>query len=224
MENYKQYIENKEKYMNISISINNQEGGKKRIIYTLDNGYTGYKVEISNNIKIYKPLYDKDKNDGKIKDYKLIKTIESFESIFIGKSTDEIWCGCKEKLKNYIGNSILVKLSKYKYIHIGAEVTEFKIKEEIIRYESPVGPNGVPYPYAVGEKNTYFMEGEIVPNCELQYQMHPNNYVNGNYCCDCLQKYCSKNKKIKKDKTKPVERERFKVKYISGREFLYIKN
>ncbi len=80
------------------------------------------------------------------------------ERIFIPKGYDAIDLH-NHKLKNHKylrGNSILLKV-KNKYIYIGDEIYEFKTKDEIIEYYSPIGNNDVPYPIAFGKENIYFM-------------------------------------------------------------------
>ena len=39
--------------------------------------------------------------------------------------------------------------SRYKYVYIGSEIYEFESHDPIKQYESPVGNNGVPYPYGI---------------------------------------------------------------------------
>lgn len=57
------------------------------------------------------------------------------------------------------GNSLLLQISDKLYIHVGDCVFSFEPVEDdtIVKYYSPVGNNDVPYPYAVGKKNVYFM-------------------------------------------------------------------
>lgn len=82
------------------------------------------------------------------------------------------------------GNTFLVHVSGSKYVHIGAELYSFETRdgEKIVHYYSPIGGNDVPYPYAVGERYTYFLlDATTVPNEVLdlkkdgytQYYGHP---------------------------------------------------
>jgi len=88
---------------------------------------------------------------------KLIKTFSNFEKVFIGKSA--------EHGKRFDGNSILIKMDTHKYIFIGREIYSFTTKDEILKYRSDVGNSDVPYPFAVGTKNTYFViEDTYLPN------------------------------------------------------------
>lgn len=84
------------------------------------------------------------------KEYKYDKLVYSskYSRIFIGEDID--WKEAK-------GNSILIEKSKHNYVFIGECIYEFHTPDEIIEYHSPVGNSNVPYPYAIGEKNVYFM-------------------------------------------------------------------
>lgn len=70
--------------------------------------------------------------------------------------------------RNYVrsnGNSILVKVGDKRYMYIGKDVYTFETLDEIIDYKSPIGPNDVPYPYAIGTDFTYLMiEDVYMPN------------------------------------------------------------
>ncbi len=64
-------------------------------------------------------------------------------------------------------NSLLVYLGSGKYMYIGHSVYTFTTinKEKIQDFYSPIGNSDVPYPYAVGENNTYLMLAEeSIPN------------------------------------------------------------
>lgn len=70
------------------------------------------------------------------------------------------------------GNSLLVQVSARKFIFIGTEIFLFDIapKDSIVKFISFMGPNGVPYPYAIGKKYTYLMLGECKQGkCEYVY-------------------------------------------------------
>lgn len=55
------------------------------------------------------------------------------------------------------GNSILVQIDKSKYIHIGCQMYEFNLNENVLKYHSYIGPNDVPYPVIIGQNNIYFV-------------------------------------------------------------------
>ena len=78
--------------------------------------------------------------------------------VFVGK--DKEWLR-----KSFEGSSILVQLTKKKYLSIGSIIYTFEIDEDIVGYYSQVGNNDVMYPYAIGEKNTYLLlEDTYLPN------------------------------------------------------------
>ena len=64
--------------------------------------------------------------------------------------------------KEFDGNTILVKLSDKRYIYIGDGISEFTSLHKIVDYQSPVGNNDVPYPYAIDEKDNYYLMLESV--------------------------------------------------------------
>ena len=78
--------------------------------------------------------------------------------VFVGKD--------KEYLKKeFEGSSILVQLTKKKYLHIGQSISTCEIDDEITGYCSSVGNSDVMYPYAIGAQNTYlFLENTYIPN------------------------------------------------------------
>ena len=66
------------------------------------------------------------------------------------------------------GNTLLLELAPLRYLCVcNTGVFEFSTPpgDEIVRYVSVMGNNAVPYPYAVGKKNTYLMiEDVFIPN------------------------------------------------------------
>ena len=63
------------------------------------------------------------------------------------------------KKGTYKGNTLLIEKTKNKYLHIAGDILEFEPPDGdvIEKYFSGLGNNGVPYPYAVGKKNTYLL-------------------------------------------------------------------
>lgn len=123
----------------------------------LDNGSEPFVANVSpSQVEIYTQLY-KDINGEE--SYELGKKVVDtpYKRIFIGDN-DLKDKGAAPKGR-YPGNSILICIGSGKYIYAGHEVyfLETKDGEEIKQYYSPVGNSHVPYPYAVGEKYTYFM-------------------------------------------------------------------
>jgi hypothetical protein len=132
----------------------------------IDNGSKPFVVDVyPSHIEIYKQILknidgkEQYERDRKIKD-------TTYKKIFIGDNNLKITEGVAPK-GMYPGNSILVQINNEEYIYIGHEIYSFNIHEgdKILRYYSPVGNSAVPYPYAIGEKYTYFMlDRQTVPN------------------------------------------------------------
>ena len=128
--------------------------------FTHDNGGRPFLVCIKGKVvKVFMIEYIVP-DDFDVKKYHYSKLIKEYEpeKIFIGKSpknkTNECGCGYG---KQFDGNSILLELKKNRYVFIGDCVYEFTPEDKIMSYFSPVGANDVPYPFALGEKNVYFM-------------------------------------------------------------------
>jgi hypothetical protein len=108
-----------------------------------------------------------------------IKLVDKFKhkKVFIGKSIkNERTTFSGGYGKYFDGNSILLNLSKNKYVYIGESIYSFETKnDKILEYHSPVGNSDVPYPVAVGEKYVYF----LIKNCYLQkieFEDFPKKY------------------------------------------------
>ena len=137
------------------------------------------KIEYTVGLGLFKPRPPKS-------DYNKVIYEADFEEIFIGTDKSKIY-------GNYwwaTGNSILVKLSKNKYVFIGSVISEFNTKEEIQEYYSEVGNSSVSYPYAIGKKYTYLMiepvkmlNSKINFKKEQPYDKYYEN-ENGSYISD----------------------------------------
>ena len=68
------------------------------------------------------------------------------------------WSGYDTSPNKVHHNTILIKITKYKYIFVGGTVYQFVTKEEINDYVSIMGNSDVPYPIAFSESYLYFME------------------------------------------------------------------
>ncbi len=71
----------------------------------------------------------------------------------------------------------MIEVTAEEYVYVGENIKVLRCKEKIQRYFSPLG-NNLPYPYAVGKYNTYFLwePGAIVPNKELLGLEDPNEF------------------------------------------------
>lgn len=90
-----------------------------------------------------------------------------YHRIFIGdKGLDAKYNKCCYH-PNHKGNSFLIERRPGVYIHVGMEAFRFQTRggERILKYYSPVGNSDVPYPYAIGERYTYFLLDHVtLPN------------------------------------------------------------
>jgi len=137
--------------------------------FTHNNGGRPYLVYVGkSHVYIYmrddKKYYidwDNYSDDDKKNAWMYIKLVGKYKPtrVFIGKSPLNEMTGFSGGYgKRFDGNSILLKIAKNRYVFIGAYVYEFSTNNDnIIAYWSPVGNNDVPYPFAYGEKNIYFM-------------------------------------------------------------------
>ena len=73
-----------------------------------------------------------------------------------------VWIGGSGKTK---GSSLFVHVSGNKYVFIGDHVAIYTINDTIKDFKGIVGNSDVVYPFAVGEKNTYFfLDDDYLPN------------------------------------------------------------
>ena len=72
------------------------------------------------------------------------------------------WSGYDSSSNKVHHNTILIKITKYKYIFVGGSVYQFVTKEEINDFVSVMGNSDVPYPVAFSESHLYFMEHDEV--------------------------------------------------------------
>jgi len=113
-----------------------------------DNGGRPFKVVCQNqDISIYRHPVTKT-TQKTLKYSVLVKSITSFLGYWSGFDTSE----------NQIhGNSILIKISKRKYLYVGSRIYSFSTIDEIIDYTSYVHFSDVPCPVAYGTHFLYFM-------------------------------------------------------------------
>jgi hypothetical protein len=130
--------------------------------FTHDNGGKPFKVNISNeSINVFNNETEK----------KLL-TIKNYVKVFIGN--DPEYPGSK-------GNSILVRVNEENYVYIGTSIYQFKPKEKILKFYSPLGNSDVVYSYGISENFIYlFAEKKVVkkqdvpPNEDPYYLMYQN--------------------------------------------------
>jgi hypothetical protein len=121
------------------IKVSKTRKRKGKFYDTHDNGSKAFRVYVDGKkIAIYKGKYSE---GDEIHFDKLVKEL-TVKDIYIGKPE---------------GNSILLKIAKNRYMHIGTEVYEFDMDDKVDHYFSMIGNSDVPYPVLLGTENVYFM-------------------------------------------------------------------
>lgn len=139
---------------------------RKKTYLIVDNGARPFVVDVyGSRSEIYRQKYN-DEREEWVRVKKIFETL--FSKIFIGDNDlrDKSYANKGQ----FPGNSILLEIDQGKYIYIGDTIYSFETRnnEKITKYYSPVGNSQVPYPYAVGENNTYFMlDKKSLPNSFL---------------------------------------------------------
>ena len=141
---------------------------KSKTYYTHDNGGRPFKVVIKDKkVYVYKYKNYDETTDTDLYSEKSIKYEKKdyfkCKKIFIGKSPKNkstiLSGGYGPK---FTGNSILLQITKNKYIFIGYKIFSFTSKSEIKKFVSPVGNSDVPYPYAIDIDGRYYLMIEDV--------------------------------------------------------------
>ena len=142
-------------------------GGRPFVVYVTKK-QSNYTVRIySKDIKNY--YIDKDdwsKIDNKNR-WMYIRHIGTYtaKNIWIGKGYNRDWVGRKVPSldlwyhKMFIGNSVLLQITKNEFIYIGMIIARIKFPKDdkIVEFHSVIGGNDVPYPFIIGNKNVYFL-------------------------------------------------------------------
>lgn len=154
-----------------------EKHSKEKVYFIHDNGRRPFIVYLSKEqISVYREVQNKfyvretDRaadNDRKNAWFYIehVVTKKNCKKVWVGKSiSNDMTEWLKSDAKEFLGNSILVKINTSRYLFIGETVYEFSPNEEIKNFYSPVGNNDVPCPYAIGEDYVYFMmERKRVP-------------------------------------------------------------
>jgi hypothetical protein len=136
-----------------------------KVYYTIDNGREPFKVEINTKQKtlnVFKITKEELDDDCRVifREYGKNVVNTKFVNIFIGKSPkNKMTNFSKGYGKKFDGNSILAQLNSNTYLYVGSMIYSFVVDndEEISGYQSPVGNNLYPYPYAISNKRVYFL-------------------------------------------------------------------
>jgi hypothetical protein len=128
--------------------------------YTLENGGKKFKVMINKGkFCVYGLTPDKESKNPVYN--KLLIKPTTYHKAFIGKDNAKYNI---YKEKDFTGNSILINLYKGQnlYMFIGHMIYTFNTSDDVVKkYISIVGNSGVPYPFAIGEKNIYLISEKI---------------------------------------------------------------
>lgn len=132
--------------------------------HTLDNGLEPCKVEINKKQKtlnVFKLTKEEVNDDYCVISREYGKKVLStkYINLFIGKSPkNKTTIFSKGYGKKFDGNSILAQLNSNTYLYVGSMIYSFVVEndEEIRAYQSSVGNNLFPYPYAISNKRVYF--------------------------------------------------------------------
>ena len=131
--------------------------GKPKNIYEInDNAAFPFVVfDYGGRVDIYNNHFNEASNKGELKN-KLMDV--KYEQIFIGDNdlNDPYWAFKRGVAK---GNTILLQISKDKYMFIGKGVLSFSTKngDTIRKFYSPIGGNYDSFPYAIGDKYVYLL-------------------------------------------------------------------
>ena len=128
------------------------KGAKTYMIH--DNYSVPFIVDVApGKATVFKTTFEENKE---FKKAAVVKEI-AYKQIWIGDNM----LGGKyyAKKDQYKGNSILIQAASGKYIYVGHKMMEFSLQpgDTVIKYNSPVGNNDVPYPSIVGKDFIYFM-------------------------------------------------------------------
>jgi hypothetical protein len=177
---------------------------------TLDNNDYAYIVDIN---KAYIHILDYVTS-------KMVLKIKDPKAIFIGKSKETNITWSKNTYgKKYDGNTILINTVLDTYIYIGYKIISIEMSN-IVTFDSPVGPNGKSYSYAIDTNENYYLfeEDVIIKKLPEKYKDDPYNYFYNNVCMNINEQHFKitiKPKLIirfKSNVKKPIIK--LKVKYI----------
>ena len=145
--------------------------------YILDNGGHPFKVDIeNNNVIVYKIEYISNSNDIKYAKEPIL-IFNNVNKIFIGKSPkNKITTFSGGHGKKFDGNTILLNIKDNKYVFIGLNIFSFIAESDIIKYVSPIGNSGVPYPHAVDKNNNFYLMIEDVMIKNIPKNINPYYY------------------------------------------------
>ena len=143
--NVKLLTKDNEMYKNIKKTLSS----KTKTYFIHDNGGIPFIVYVSgNNVRIFSNQIDKFYIDRNLLDANYKKNKWSYVKLIATYNAQKVFIGRSQKSK-FDGNTILLQMTKEKYIIIANTISQFITKTQIIKYMSPIENNDVPYPYAI---------------------------------------------------------------------------
>ena len=144
-------------------------GGRPYLVYVAKNSVSVYAVPKN---ATHREEDGPRENDKKNK-WMYTKQVGEYpyKKIFIGKSVKSDFTKFGMAYgKEFDGNSILLKQSSSKYIHIAQHIAEIDTKGDVIKeYYAQIGNNDVPYQLGVSDKHVYFfLDGRKVAIKEFE--------------------------------------------------------
>ena len=121
-------------------------GGRPFLVYYNDAAVSVFRIPTNRYVNV-----DSDWDDNEWMYQERLMTFKNPVKTWLGQDYTEGWHG----------NSVLVQVSKRKYVYVGDSIYSFQSHQPIIAYYSNVGNNDVPYPVALTEKRAYFMLDKV---------------------------------------------------------------
>lgn len=146
---------------------------------THDNYLRTFKVEVNrNHVRIFKLLdFNRRKRECDFCTEPLYD--REVKRVFVGLShMNEMTAFSGGHGPKFDGNSILLHEDELTYVYVGRGVQRFQAIAPIVAYESPVGNNDVPYPYAIDSQNNYYLmiENVILSSDIIPQKVDPYDY------------------------------------------------
>jgi hypothetical protein len=117
---------------------------KDDVYYINGDGATPFRVILKKNVAYIDKNIFNDEDD--FPEWKPLRKI-AYKKEFIGCDNET-----NKGNPKYFGNTILLQISPQRYVFIGTEIFEFKSKDQIQSFESPIN-----YPYAYTKDKTYLI-------------------------------------------------------------------
>ena len=203
--NNEEYKEIKKKMKGYKSYLTHWNGDRPYLVYIKNNDVNIYKREKG----VFTMDDDKSLYIDFVKHYNAKKVFVGFDSCKFDGSDLEV---SRSDKKWSMGNTILLQMTKNKYVLIDSNITEFTIKDEITKFFAQIGRNDVPYPVALSKDNVYFMidieyvSKDLFPKIKEAEFEDGYSYLYGNKDeeYDNISKILNKN--IKKIKKKTIDK------------------